>query len=162
MFDVIKGTFLIKSKLGDNAQLFCNPVAQFAPENSNIVLESLHHSHCLVRRENAHVYFGDTQVGAHFHSADAHERPTEESHTLSTNNLGHILLNLAADLQLSFAKLLFHLLDINDEIVLLTFLDKDILAVKNVILAENIINISNFLLVDGHAAALDHLAGLAF
>lgn len=161
MLGIVQRRVKEEHDLRNDPQLLANHMAKLSPVKLEVLVENLHHFFSLGGRENADISLGDREIGADAHLADRDHGTAEACHALAAENLSHILLDLTSDLELSCTRSLVHLLHVDDIIILLAPLSENVLAVDDVRLGDLIVHISHLVLVDAHAIALYHLAGLA-
>ena len=108
MLGIVERRVQIEDYLRDDSELLGHHVAELAAVCTDIVVQDAHDLFRLGRREYADIGLGDRQVGAYAHLADGHHGAAEGGHALAAQDLGHILLDLPRDLELSCTRCLLH------------------------------------------------------
>ena len=163
MLYVIQRTVKVEGDFRNNAELLSYLVSKFTAQCPAIFLESVHDSFCLLRRKDAYVYLCYRKVRTDLYSAYGYKGTSKGGHTFTADDFSHLLLDFLRNLQLPCAfDILFHLLyNLDDEVVLLSLLCKDVLAVDERLFSDLCIDVCNLLLVDAYTICLNHLAALA-
>ena len=163
MLCVVKRAVQEEDELRNYAELFCNQVSKLPADGFVVFFQKPHHAFLFIGREYAHEDFGYRKVRTYADFAYRYQGAAKGRHSLGTDYFRKVLLDFTGNLQLPCTCLLFHpLFYIDDEVILLAFLGKDVVTVHDIGLGYCGFYAVHFVFVDGDAASLDHFAGLAF